>query len=140
MNVPTKLLTPSAKPPTRAKPGDAAYDLYANENAIIYRGARVVIKTGVSMAIPDGYYGQILGRSGLAAKSGIAVLGGVIDSSYRGDVSVILLNTDMESTIQIKPGERIAQLVILKCEDATFSVVDQLPTTERGDKGFGSTG
>lgn len=137
--IPVKLLSASAKAPVKAKVGDAAYDLYADAYAEIYPGRRALVATGVSMAIPDGYYGRMAGRSGLAAKHGIDVIGGVIDSSYRGDLGVILINLGVD-TFMVRPGDRIAQLVIERCYDATFGIVDELPASERGATGYGSSG
>jgi dUTP pyrophosphatase len=122
--------------------GDAAgMDLHADipEPIALYSGQRLLVKTGIGMAIPKGYYGQIEGRSGLANKNGIAVLGGVIDSDYRGDIGVILLNTD-KKWLTINPGDRIAQLVIKPVLRPDPEEVAELDDTARGEGGFGSTG
>lgn len=138
MNIPI-VLAPGAKAPTKARRGDAGYDLYALHASTILPGERWVASTGVSLAIPGDYYGRIAGRSGLAAKAGIDVLGGVLDSSFTGPVSVILLNTS-NAAVVIQAGDRIAQLIIEACHLATFIPVDYLDTTERGAGGFGSSG
>jgi dUTP pyrophosphatase len=135
-------LTHGATLPTYGSKGAAAFDLYAPSDMraeFIDRGSRRFIDTGVSMAIPDGLWGHVLGRSGLARKNGIDVLGGVIDSDYRGTIGVTLLNTG-DDGLWVRPGERIAQMVILPCERVTFYEVDALDGTERGANGFGSTG
>lgn len=121
----------------------AGVDLRANIDApiVLKPLERCLVKTGLFMAIPVGYEGQVRPRSGLALKSGITVLNspGTIDADYRGEVGVILINLSNEP-FTIQDGERIAQLVVSKCEQAEFCVVDELTTTERGEGGFGSTG
>lgn len=140
MNIPMAAETwAAAYAPTQAKRGDAGYDLRAPYDDILEPGERKVIDTGLSFAIPEGYYGRIAPRSGLAAKMGIDVLGGVVDSSYRGKVGVILLNTG-SSALAISKGDRIAQLIIEACHTATFVPVDYLDASDRGAGGFGSTG
>lgn len=147
MNVPIKLLHPDAKLPTRADPGAAGYDLYATESAYIVGtrsdavlpDSRAIIPTGISLVIPEGYYARIAPRSGLAAKHGIDVLAGVVDSSYRGEIKVILVNLSSEG-FSVYAGDRIAQLIIEKCHDADWQVVDTLPESARGAGGFGSSG
>ncbi len=126
-----------------AKPGDAGADLIASEDATLAPGGgRSLIGTGVSIALPDGYAAMVQPRSGLAAKHGVTVLNtpGLIDSGYRGELKVILINLDPSTPFEVKRGERIAQLVIQKVETATFTDVDELPSSERGTGGFGSTG
>ena len=127
--------------PTYARAGDAGADLRASENGAIPAGNRAIVPTGVSIALPDGYVGLVHPRSGLAAKHGITVLNtpGTIDSGYRGEIKVILLNTGVEDFVYER-GERIAQLVLQKYEKAEFVSVEQLPQTERGEDGFGSSG
>lgn len=129
--------------PVYAKPGDAGADLIASEDATLAPGGgRALVGTGVSIALPDGYAALIQPRSGLAAKHGVTVLNtpGLIDSGYRGELKVILINLDPATPFEVKRGERIAQLVIQRVETATFTDVDELPTSERGAGGFGSTG
>jgi len=143
MTIPIVLSCPDAKPPKRANPMDAGADLHALGNWTLWPGSRAVVNTGVSVAIPEGFYGQIAPRSGLAANYGVAVLGGVIDSGYRGEIRVILLNTETNTAalpVRISNGDRIAQLIILPISLAEFSPVESLPDTTRGESGFGSTG
>jgi dUTP pyrophosphatase len=128
--------------PVYAQAGDAGADIFANESVEIRAGERKLVMTGVKIAVPDGYVGLIHPRSGLALKQGLTVLNapGTIDSGYRGEIGVILYNSQVRSTILIKAGDRIAQLVIQKVERAEFEVVDALDNTDRGEGGFGSTG
>ena len=135
-----KLLVEGAKTPFRANKMDAGADLCSVEDAIITPLERKAIGTGISIEIPEGYYGRIAPRSGLAYKNGIDVLAGVVDSSYRGEIKVILFNTDKENNFEIKKGERIAQLIIEDHFNFEFDVVEELTYTERGSGGFGSTG
>lgn len=127
--------------PTYARDGDAGADLTASEDAIVPALGRVLVKTGVKIAIPYGYVGLVHPRSGLALKSGITVLNtpGTIDSGYRGEVGVILFNST-NSDFEIKQGDRIAQLVVQKVSTVDFNVVDALTESDRGEGGFGSTG
>lgn len=137
-----KKLDDSIPTPAYAKPGDAGLDLYAAQDASIDPGYREIISTGIAIAIPEGYAGFVQPRSGLAAREGLTIVNtpGLIDSGYRGEIKVIALNTDLENTIQIERGERIAQLVIQEVPVVTIDVVDELDATERGEGGFGSTG
>lgn len=127
--------------PVYAKPGDAGADLRCTIDAVIPAGERLLLPTGVSIALPDGYVGLVHPRSGLAAKHGITVLNapGTVDAGYRGEVMVTLLNTGSEDFV-ITRGDRIAQLVIQQFEKANFIAVETLPGSDRGDSGFGSTG
>jgi len=127
--------------PTYAHAGDAGADLRAAEAVTIAAGSRAMIKTGISIALPDGYVGLVHPRSGLAAKHGITVLNapGTVDAGYRGEVAVTLLNTGTEP-FAVAIGDRIAQLVIQAIEIADFIAVETLPGTHRGEGGFGSTG
>src|SRR4051794_30412996 len=135
-------LSESATPPLRAHPGDAGCDLFASEAARLEPGARASVGTGVAVEIPEGSAGLVLPRSGLAAKHGISVVNapGLIDAGYRGEVRVLLLNTDRDEIFEIEPGDRIAQLVIVEVGDADPVEVDSLAESVRGDGGFGSTG
>lgn len=133
------VLAQGAHAPARASAGDAGYDLHALEGFTIEPGKRVLVKTGVRMEIPTGYYGRIAPRSGLAHKHGIDTLAGVIDSGYRNDIGVILLNTG-DAAVSFTAGDRIAQIIIEACYEAAFSQVDELGSSERGQGGFGSTG
>lgn len=148
MKLPVKLLSPWANVPTYANPGDAGMDLYAcimddcyQSIATIEPNCRLLIKTGVAMAIPEGYELQIRPRSGLALKNGITVLNapGTIDAGYRNEIGVILFNTGTEP-FNVAHGDRIAQGVLAAFETAEFDVVEELPTSQRGMGGFGSTG
>ena len=127
--------------PTKATSGAAAYDLYAAENAYIAPGTTVAVATGIAMEIPEGWKGEIYSRSGLA-KHGIVVANapGKIDSDYRGEIFVLLHNNLLQDIAGIERGDRIAQLEINPIHEVTFEEVDQLSNTDRGDKGFGSTG
>ncbi len=127
--------------PERAYAGDAGLDLAACERVTLQPGERKVVGTGLAVAIPDGYAGFVLPRSGLAARHGIGKVNspGLIDSGYRGEVRVVLLNTDREGVFEVEPGMRIAQLVILQLPPVELEVVDELPASERGERGFGSS-
>lgn len=127
-------LHPDAKAPTKAHNLDAGWDLYASDCVVIHGG---VVPTGIAVEIPPGYYGQICGRSGLASK-GVFPTGGVIDCTYRGEIGVIL-NCRYPSQV-IKRGDKIAQLVILPVPQVEFVEVEELGVSERGEKGFGSSG
>jgi len=135
-------LTETAAAPTRAHDDDAGYDLRASETATLAPGGRASVGTGVAVAIPEGHAGLVLPRSGLAARHGISLVNapGLIDAGYRGEVRVLLLNTDREAVFDVAPGDRIAQLVIVRHEAPELVEVDSLDETVRGDGGFGSTG
>ena len=128
--------------PAYALPGDAGADLRASEAVTLGPGERALIGTGVSFALPDGYAAFVMPRSGLAAKHGITVLNapGTVDAGYRGEVKVTLLNTDRESSFEVQPGDRIAQVVFMRVARAEFTSVESLPESVRGHGGFGSTG
>ena len=135
-------LSESATLPTRAHDGDAGLDLYAAEAAEIGPGQRVSVGTGLAVAIPPGLAGLVVPRSGLALKHGIALVNspGVIDSGYRGELRVLLLNTDAEDEFTLAPGDRVAQLLLTPVATANPLEADSLDSTTRGDGGFGSTG
>lgn len=135
-------LHPDAQLPAAANPGDAGLDLRSVEAATIKPGERCVVATGIAVAIPDGYAGFVQPRSGLAARQGLGVVNspGLIDSGYRGEVKVVLINLDPSDPIEIARGDRIAQLVILPVPAVEVVETDELPETVRGDGGFGSTG
>ena len=135
-------LSAAARPPAQAHEGDAGYDLHAAEAVTIAPGERASVGTGIAVAIPAGQAGLVVPRSGLAARHGISVVNapGLIDSGYRGELRVLLLNTDRETPFEIAVGDRIAQLVLIRVELASTVEVDELPDTVRGDGGFGSTG
>jgi dUTP pyrophosphatase len=128
--------------PSYAHAGDAGADLVSAEDISLKPGQRAAVSTGLSIALPFGYVGLVHPRSGLALKHGISMVNtpGTIDSGYRGEIKVILINHDLDSTFEINRGDRIAQLVIQKVEHATFKLVDSLEDTDRGNGGFGSTG
>ena len=128
--------------PTRAYAGDAGLDLYACEPVCLAPGARASVGTGVAVEIPAGQAGLVLPRSGLAARHGLALVNapGLIDSGYRGEVRVLLLNTDRSEPVDLAAGERIAQLVLIRVETADVEEVDDLGRSERGRRGFGSSG
>jgi dUTP pyrophosphatase len=127
--------------PTRAYDGDAGIDLVAAEAHTLEPGARAVVGTGLSVAIPDGYAGLVLPRSGLAARHGLSIVNapGLVDSGYRGEVRVILLNTDRAEPFTVEPGMRIAQLLLVAVPEVEVVEVDELPESERGVRGFGSS-
>jgi dUTP pyrophosphatase len=128
--------------PTYAKPGDAGADLYSISELVLSPGERALVKTGIAIALPNGYVGLVHPRSGLGLKNGISVVNtpGTIDSGYRGEIGVVLINHDLHESFQVKKGDRIAQLVIQKVENADFKLVSQLPESERSAGGYGSTG
>lgn len=128
--------------PSYAYPGDAGMDLRAIEHVTLAPFERALVSTGLAVAIPEGYAGFVQPRSGLAIKQGVTVLNtpGLIDSHYRGELKVALINLDPNNTFEVNPGDRIAQLVIQKVESVAWNVVDSLDETERGEGGFGSSG
>ncbi len=128
--------------PTRAYDGDAGLDLYALDPARLEPGQRAVVRTGIALEIPPGQAGLVLPRSGLAARHGIALVNapGLIDAGYRGELQVLLLNTDRANAFDIDAGDRIAQLVLVRVEAPAILEVEELTATERGGGGFGSSG
>jgi dUTP pyrophosphatase len=128
--------------PTYAKPGDAGADLYSISDLVLSPGERALVRTGIAIALPNGYVGLVHPRSGLGLKNGISVVNtpGTIDAGYRGEIGVVLINHDLHESFQVKKGDRIAQLVIQKVENAHFKLIDQLPESERATGGYGSTG
>ena len=135
-------LSAAAHPPAQAHEGDAGYDLHAAEAATIAPGERASVGTGIAVAIPAGQAGLVVPRSGLAARHGISVVNapGLIDSGYRGELRVLLLNTDRAEPFSVEPGDRIAQLVLVDVETPELEEVAELNETARGAGGFGSTG
>jgi dUTP pyrophosphatase len=135
-------LSEAAREPERANAHDAGWDLRAAEAATILPGARASVGTGIAVAIPEGYAGLVLPRSGLAARHGIALVNapGLIDSGYRGEVRILLLNTDRSQSFAIALGDRIAQLVITELPEVEFAESQSLSETARGSGGFGSSG
>lgn len=135
-------LDPELPVPAFAHPGDAGADLVSAVDVELGPGERAVVPTGVALALPEGYAGFVHPRSGLAARSGLALVNapGTIDAGYRGQVQVVLLNTDRSEAIRLRRGDRIAQLIVQRVERPVFRVVEALPGSVRGDGGFGSTG
>jgi dUTP pyrophosphatase len=135
-------LREDAQLPTRAHDNDAGMDLYAVEAATLAPGARAVVPTGIAVEIPERHAGLVLPRSGLAASHGITVVNapGLIDAGYRGEIRVVMLNTDRESSFAVAVGDRIAQLVITRIESPDLVEVAELPPTRRAGGGFGSSG
>jgi dUTP pyrophosphatase len=135
-------LDPDARLPVRAHDDDAGYDLHALHAARLEPGTRARVRTGIAIELPAGHAGLVLPRSGLAAKHGIALVNapGLIDAGYRGELQVLLLNTDRDAAFEIAPGDRIAQLVIVAVDAPEIVEVDALVPTQRGEGGFGSTG
>jgi dUTP pyrophosphatase len=142
VKLPVRRLDERAKLPTRAHDGDAGLDLYALEDAELIPGARAQVRTGIAVEIPDGHAGLVLPRSGLAARHGIALVNapGLIDSGYRGELQVLLLNTDREQAYAVRAGERIAQLVVVAVGSPQAIEVTELSHSDRGAGGFGSSG
>jgi dUTP pyrophosphatase len=134
-------LRPDAVIPDRAYAGDAGLDLTSCEQVELAPGERALVPTGLAVAIPDGFAGFVQPRSGLAARHGISIVNtpGLIDSGYRGELRVTLLNTDRREPFTVEPGMRIAQLVILPIPEMELVEVDELPASERGARGFGSS-
>lgn len=141
IEVAVRRLRPDATLPRLAYPGDAGLDLSTCERVELAPGERAVVPTGIAVAIPDGYAGFVQPRSGLAARSGVALVNspGLIDSGYRGEIKVVVLNTDRRQTFVAEAGERIAQLVFLALPGVALHEVEELPTSERGERGFGSS-
>jgi dUTP pyrophosphatase len=135
-------LRPDATLPSRAHDGDAGLDLYAADAATLEPGDRATVATGIAVEIPAGFAGLVLPRSGLAARHGIALVNapGLIDSGYRGEIRVLLLNTDRRDRFEVSPGDRIAQLVLSPVADVEPVEVAELATSLRGEGGFGSSG
>jgi dUTP pyrophosphatase len=141
IKIPVQRLHDDAVVPQRAYAGDAGIDLAACESAELGPGERAIVGTGLAVAIPDGYAGFVQPRSGLAARHGISIVNapGLIDSGYRGEIRVVLLNTDRAESFSVEPGMRIAQLVIVPVPAVELVEHDELPESERGVKGFGSS-
>lgn len=139
MDINVQKLNTAALLPEFAHGSDAGADLFAAEEVTVYAGERTFVPTGIALAIPDGYVGLVWPKSGLAAKSGIMVMGGVIDAGYRGEINVIVYNAGNEEHT-FHAGEKVAQILFQKVEHATFTEVTELDETARGEGGFGSTG
>jgi dUTP pyrophosphatase len=137
-----EVLIAADRVPGYAHPGDAGADLTAAEALVLEPGQRATVGTGVSIALPDGFVGFVVPRSGLAMKHGITIVNspGTVDAGYRGEIRVTLLNTDSSEAYPVAIGDRIAQLIVMPVSRARFIPVDSLPGSHRGDSGFGSTG
>ena len=142
LQVALQLLDESLPVPGYAQPGDAGADLSSAEDLVLEPGERALVSTGVAIALPEGYVGLVHPRSGLAHRSGLSIVNapGTVDSGYRGEIKVNLINLDPRTPITISRGDRIAQLLIQRVERAQFIQVTELPDSVRGDRGFGSTG
>jgi dUTP pyrophosphatase len=140
--VPVRLLASCARLPERAYEHDAAYDLYAAEDLVIEPLGRAVVGTGIALGLPPGLAALTLPRSGLAARHGISIVNapGLIDPGYRGEIRIILLNTDREEAFPVRSGDRVAQLLFLPLCDVSLQPAAELDTTQRGPQGFGSSG
>ena len=141
IELPVRRLREDAIVPERAYAGDAGLDLAAYDRFELGPGERAVVGTGLAVAIPDGHAGFVQPRSGLAARHGLSVVNapGLIDSGYRGEIRVVLLNTDLREAFVVEPGMRIAQLVVLPVPELELVETDELPESERGVRGFGSS-
>lgn len=143
LEVPVVRLDPDLPLPQYARPGDAGLDLVAREDVVLLpSGGRALVPTGIAIAVPDGHAGFVQPRSGLARQHGVTCLNtpGLIDSGYRGEVMAILVNHDPAAPFAVSPGDRIAQLVIVDLPAVGFREVEDLPASERGEGGFGSSG
>ncbi|MBB3092961.1 dUTP pyrophosphatase [Actinoplanes campanulatus] len=142
VNIQVLRIDPDLPVPAYAHPGDAGADLFAAEEVELVPGARAKVRTGIAIALPDGFVGLVHPRSGLAARLGVTVLNapGTVDAGYRGEILVNLINHDRQNTVKISRGDRIAQLVVQRVERAVFHQVDTLDDTARGAGGHGSTG
>lgn len=141
IEVAIRRVRPDAVIPSQAYDGDAGLDLSACEGVTLAPGERAVVSTGLAVEIPDGYAGFVQPRSGLASRHGIGIVNspGLVDSGYRGEIRVVLLNTDRSEPFTVEPGMRIAQLVVLPVPAVRLVEVDELQTSERGARGFGSS-
>lgn len=143
LRIPVLRIDPDLPLPTYAHPGDAGADLVARADVVLRRrGGRSLVGTGMALALPEGYAGLVLPRSGLALRHGVTCLNtpGLVDSGYRGELQVLLVNTDPDADYQVHRGDRIAQLVVQAVAQAAFTPVDALEASERGAGGFGHTG
>lgn len=139
MQLGVKKLVPDSIIPTRGSDGAVGYDIYSNENCVISSDDRWAVSTGISIVLPEGVYGRVAPRSGLSVKHGIHTGAGVIDPDYTGEIKVVLFNLGHED-FKIKKGDRIAQLILERCETPPVVEIDTIEMTDRGSSGFGSTG
>jgi dUTP pyrophosphatase len=142
VDLPVKRLDPSAALPSAAHLGDAGLDLSSVEDVVVEPGGRAMVRTGIAVAIPDGHAGLVLPRSGLASRRGLTLANapGLIDPGYRGEVICAMVNLDRAERVEIRRGDRIAQLVVVRLSDVRVAWADELPSSARGEGGFGSTG
>ncbi|GAA2731716.1 dUTP diphosphatase [Pedococcus aerophilus] len=142
VSLPVRRLDPDLPMPSYAHPGDAGADLHAARDATLAPGERVLVPTGIALALPDGYVGLVHPRSGLAARHGITIVNapGTVDAGYRGEILVNLVNLDPREAFTVRRGDRIAQLVVQQVAVADFVEVDSLEDTSRGDTGHGASG
>ncbi|WP_300429753.1 dUTP diphosphatase [uncultured Nocardioides sp.] len=142
MPVPVVRLDPELPLPSYAHPGDAGADLHTTVDVVLAPGERALVPTGIALALPEGYVGLVHPRSGLAARHGVSIVNtpGTVDAGYRGEIKVLLVNLDPTEPVELRRGERIAQLVVQRVERAAFVEVDALPDSARGSGGYGSTG
>lgn len=142
ISIPLQQLDPELPVPAYAYPGDAGVDLRATCDDVLQPFERKLVPCGIAVAIPRGYAGFVLPRSGLAIKHGVSLVNapGLIDSDYRGEIQAVMINLDPQTPFEVKRGDRIAQLVIMRVPDASFDVSEELPATTRGTGGFGSSG
>ncbi|MDO4290684.1 MAG: dUTP diphosphatase [Eggerthellaceae bacterium] len=142
LSLPIQMFYFETKPPAYAHVGDAGLDLRSTERHTLRPFERAVVSCGFAAAIPEGYAGLVVPRSGLAARHGISVVNGpgLIDSGYRGEIKAVLVNLDAHEVFEIEPGDRIAQLVVVAVPSVNLKIVDELPPAERGAAGFGSSG
>ncbi len=140
--VEVRRLDPGLPVPAYAHEGDAGADLYAAADIVLAPGERALVPTGIAMAVPEGYVALVHPRSGLAARHGLSIVNtpGTIDAGYRGEVKVLLINLDQSEPIELRRGDRVAQLVLQRVEQAAFTEVEVLPESVRGGGGYGSTG
>lgn len=142
LHVPVTRLDPGLPLPSYAHPGDAGADLRTTVDVVLAPGERALVPTGVALALPDGYVGLVHPRSGLAARHGLSIVNtpGTVDAGYRGEVKVLLVNLDPHEPVELRRGDRVAQLVVQRVERVAFDEVDALPDSSRGAGGYGSTG
>jgi dUTP pyrophosphatase len=142
IELPVRRLRDDAVLPQRAYEGDGGFDLAACERVELGPGERATLGTGLAVALPPGYAAFVQPRSGLASRNGITIVNspGLVDAGYRGEIRIVLHNTDREQAFTIEPGMRIAQLVVLRLPEVELQEVDELPESERGDRGHGSSG
>lgn len=142
LTVPVVRLDPELPLPGYAHPGDAGADLRTTVDLVLAPGERALVPTGIALALPEGYVGLVHPRSGLAARHGLSIVNtpGTVDAGYRGEVKVLLVNLDRTEPVELRRGDRVAQLVVQRVERAAFVEVDALPDSARGSGGYGSTG